>query len=171
MARQITIDFGDFEFEPVENSKAAADKTRVAKPNEELAKQIIKKRASGGRKSLKQPVNKDIVPPSDEELFKKVYYPIGEVAKMLCEQTSLIRYWANEFKILKPRTNKKGDRYFRPEDVKSLYLIYDLIRVRKFTIEGAKEFLKNQKAAAEKYEVTKSLEKLKLFLQQLRDNL
>ncbi|MCO6496554.1 MAG: MerR family transcriptional regulator [Chitinophagaceae bacterium] len=131
----------------------------------------VQKQGRSGRRSLKEGVSKDIVLPPDEELFSKSYYPIGQVAEMFGEQTSLIRYWENEFKVLKPKKNKKGDRYFRPEDVKTLYLINHLLRDRKFTIEGAKEYLKNEKAAMQKFELITSLEKMKLFLTQFRDNL
>jgi DNA-binding transcriptional MerR regulator len=126
-----------------------------------------------GRKSLKdmsgEPGLVDI--PEDEILFKKQYYSIGDVATMFKENTSLIRYWENEFDILKPKKNKKGDRYFRPEDVKNLKMIYHLLRERKYTIEGAKEFLKNNKAAGEKHQMIESLQKLKLFLLELKNNL
>jgi len=64
---------------------------------------------------------------------------------MFQENQSLIRYWESEFDILQPKKNKKGDRYFRPVDVKNLVLIYDLLRRRKFTIEGARDFLKKNK--------------------------
>lgn len=171
MAKQIPLEFGDFSFEPVKNEKPAIDHTGVIKPNVEFVKEAIKKKSQSGRRSLKEPPNKDVALPPDEELFEKTYYPIGDVARMFGEKTSLIRFWANEFKVLKPRTNKKGDRYFRPEDVKSLYLIYHLLRERKFTIEGAKEFLKDEKSAGDKYEMIASLEKVKLFLQQLKNNL
>ena len=75
-----------------------------------------------GRKSLKEMgMNADLVEiPEDEILFQKQYYSIGDVATMFKENTSLIRYWENEFSILKPKKNKKGDRFFRPEDVKNL---------------------------------------------------
>ncbi len=102
-----------------------------------------------GRKSLKEmDAEAALVEiPEDEILFQKQYYSIGDVAIMFKENTSLIRYWENEFDILKPKKNKKGDRYFRPEDVKNLKMIYHLLRERKYTIEGAKDFLKNNKAA------------------------
>ena len=109
--------------------------------------------------------------PEDEILFKKTYYSIGDVSKMFNENASLIRYWENEFDILKPKKNAKGDRFFRPEDVKNLKLIHHLLRERKYTIEGAKEFLKNNKTAAEKFEMIRSLQKLKSFLNELKASL
>ena len=84
---------------------------------------------------------------------------------------SLIRYWENEFDILKPRKNGKGDRLFRPEDIKNLKLIYHLLRERKYTLEGAKDFLKQNKRADEKFVLIESLKKLKGFLHELKADL
>ena len=126
-----------------------------------------------GRKSLKEMgTNAELIEiPGDEILFQKQYYSIGDVAAMFKENTSLIRYWENEFSILKPKKNKKGDRFFRPEDVKNLRMIYHLLRERKYTIDGAKEFLRNNKAAGEKHEMIESLQRVKLFLLELKNNL
>ncbi len=85
--------------------------------------------------------------PEDEILFQKSYYSIGSVAQMFKVNQSLLRFWENEFDILKPKKNGKGDRLFRPEDIKNLQLIYHLLREKKYTIEGAKEFLKRSKKA------------------------
>ena len=146
-----------------------------SKKNEskELVKRQIKPKSKRGRKSLKDyNIEPDVITvPEDEILFQKQYYSIGDVAAMFKENTSLIRYWENEFSILKPKKNKKGDRFFRPEDIKNLKMIYHLLRERKYTIEGAKEFLKNNKAAGEKHEMIESLEKIKSFLIELKNNL
>ena len=131
------------------------------------------KKQKRGRKSLKEMGTEDVLAeiPGDDILFQKRYYPIGDVAGMFRENISLIRYWEKEFDILKPKKNKKGDRFFRPEDVKNLKMIYHLLRERKYTIEGAKEFLKNDKAAGEKHEMIEALQELRLFLLELKNNL
>lgn len=154
---QITFDFGN------ESSKKNEDK--------KVLRESVKQKR--GRKSLKEMgVNAELVEiPEDDILFQKQYYSIGDVATMFKENTSLIRYWENEFSILKPKKNKKGDRFFRPEDIKNLKMIYHLLRERKYTIEGAKEFIKNNKAAGEKHEMIESLEKIKSFLIELKNNL
>lgn len=166
MKGPVQLEFDDESFQPAQ----AEGDAPAAKPGIHDTKKGLRKK-SGGRRSLNEPVNKDVVLPPDKELFEKTYYSIGSVAKMFGEQVSLVRYWTNEFKVLKPRKNRKGDRYYKPEDVKTLYLIYNLLRVRKFTIAGAKEFIKNEKSAIEKYELLESLKELKLFLQQLKDNM
>lgn len=132
-----------------------------------------KTKSTRGRRSLKQvSITADLINvPADEELFKKQYYSIGEVAAMFRENQSLIRYWETEFDILQPRKNRKGDRFFRPVDIKNLVMIYDLLRRRKFTIEGAKDYLKKNKNAEEKFAMIQSLEKIKSFFLELKASL
>ena len=134
---------------------------------------ITKSKSTRGRRSLKDiDLASDLINiPEDEVLFQKQYYSIGEVATMFREKQSLIRYWETEFDILKPRKNRKGDRHFRPVDIKNLVMIYDLLRRRKFTIEGAKDYLKKEKKAEEKFEMIQSLRKIKDFLLELRASL
>jgi DNA-binding transcriptional MerR regulator len=126
-----------------------------------------------GRRSLKDNLAAAAfvnIPP-DEELYKKQYYSIGDVAAMFGEKQSLIRFWEIEFDILQPRKNRKGDRFFRPIDIKNLEMIYDLLRRRKFTIEGAKDYLKKNKQAEGNYAAIQSLEKIKAFLLELKASL
>ncbi len=131
------------------------------------------KKQTRGRMSLKDmEAGVDLIEvPEDDVLFTKMYYPIGTVAGMFNVNQSLIRFWENEFDILKPKKNGKGDRLFRPEDVKNLKLIYHLLRERKYTIEGAKDFLKKNRKAAENFAMIESLKKLKSFLNELKANL
>lgn len=136
-------------------------------------KKLHNKKSTRGRLSLKDAeAGADLIEiPEDEILFQKLYYSIGTVADMFKVNQSLIRFWENEFDILKPRKNGKGDRLFRPEDVKNLKLIYNLLRERKYTIEGAKDFLKNSKKAEEKFAMIESLKKIKGFLLELKASL
>jgi DNA-binding transcriptional MerR regulator len=130
-------------------------------------------KSTRGRKSLKDLEGEiELVEiPDDEILFQKQYYSIGEVAAMFKVNTSLIRFWENEFDILEPRKNRKGDRFFKPSDVKNLQMIQDLLRRRKFTIEGARDYLKKNKQASEKYQMVQSLQKIRSFLMELKANL
>jgi DNA-binding transcriptional MerR regulator len=134
---------------------------------------LEKRRSPRGRLSLKEiHLNADLIQiPPDEILFQKQYYSIGEVSKWFRVNQSLIRYWETEFDILEPRKNRKGDRFFRPVDVKNLVLIHDLLRRRKFTIEGAKDFLKKNKKPDEKFAMIQSLEKIKSFFNELKASL
>jgi DNA-binding transcriptional MerR regulator len=130
-------------------------------------------KSTRGRKSIKEMSDSVLlvdVPP-DEVLFSKSYYSIGKVAEMFKVNQSLIRLWENQFDILKPKKNGKGDRHFRPEDIKNIQLIHHLTRQKKYTMEGAKEYFKNNKKADEKFAVIEALKKLKGFLYELRANL
>ena len=142
---------------------------------EEVIKEKSKKEPQKrGRKSLQEiEAEVDLIEvPEDEILYQKQYYSISEVAQWFRVNTSLVRYWENEFDIVKPRKNRKGDRLFRPEDVKNLQLIYQLLRQRKYTIEGAKEYIKvNRKKADLELQLTNTLHKFKSFLLDLKANL
>ncbi|GEO11959.1 MerR family transcriptional regulator [Segetibacter aerophilus] len=143
----------------------------LIKEKKEKIKKALQKR---GRKSFKEiDAEVDLIEiPEDEILFQKQYYPISEVAKWFRVNTSLLRFWENEFDVLKPRKNRKGDRLFRPEDVKNLQLIYQLLRQRKYTIEGAKEYIKtNKKKADIQLQLTNTLQKFRGFLLDLKANL
>jgi DNA-binding transcriptional MerR regulator len=136
-------------------------------------KKKTNKKSTRGRMSLKDmDAGVDLIEiPEDEILFQKLYYPIGTVSEMFKVNQSLIRFWENEFNILKPKKNGKGDRLFRPEDVKNLKLIYHLLRERKYTLEGAKDFLKHNKKAEQRFAMIESLKKIKGFLHELKANL
>ena len=69
----------------------------------------------------------------------KMYYSIGEVSKMFNVNTSLIRFWEKEFSILKPKKNAKGNRLFTQKDVDNLHVIFNLVKERGFTLDGAKK--------------------------------
>lgn len=136
------------------------------KPKKEIVKQEPKE-SKRGRKSYKEmeAEAENVELPEDEILFQKQYYTISEVAQWFKVNTSLLRYWENEFDILKPRKTRKGDRLFRPEDVKNLQLIYFLLRQRKFSLEGAKQYLKENKSKADAQMVLiQSLTKFRSFL-------
>jgi DNA-binding transcriptional MerR regulator len=90
---------------------------------------------------------------------------------MFCEKQSLIRYWATEFDVLQPRKNRKGDRFFRPVDVKNLVLIYDLLRRRKFTIDGARDFLKKGDKAEQRMAAIQSLKQIRQFFLEMKATL
>jgi DNA-binding transcriptional MerR regulator len=134
---------------------------------------IIRTKSTRGRKPLKDSEAEidAISVPEDEILFQKQYYTIGETAEMFGVNTSLIRFWENEFDILQPRKNRKGDRHFRPVDIKNLLLIHDLLRRRKLTIEGAKDFLKKNKKAQERFEMIESLRKIRSFFSEIKATL
>lgn len=80
----------------------------------------------------------------EENQPEKFYYTIGEVAKMFGVNTSMIRYWENEFDVLRPRKNKKGNRLFTQRDVRYVHVIYHLTKVKGYTLAGAKLAMKEK---------------------------
>jgi Predicted transcriptional regulators len=107
-----------------------------------------------------------------EKPVEKLYYPIGETAEMLNVPVSTVRFWENEFDILKPMKNKKGNRMFTPDDIKNLKIIYHLLKEERMTLPGAKKRLSGKWEETQyKYEINESLQKIKGLLLDLRDNI
>lgn len=110
--------------------------------------------------------------PYKKPKIEKIYYSISEVADIFDVNASLIRYWENEFSILKPKKNKKGNRLFTQKDLDNLFVIYNLVKERGYTLQGAKEYLKsNTQDAEEKAQVIKSLIHIKEYLLKVKENL
>lgn len=110
--------------------------------------------------------------PYKEKEIEKVYFTIGEVAEKFNVATSLIRFWETEFDILSPKKNKKGNRQFTRSDIQKLKLIYHLVKERGFTLQGAKEMIKNNPDELQgKMEMIESLQKVKGFLKKLKEEL
>lgn len=80
-----------------------------------------------------------------ERLVKKLYYSIGEVSELTAIEKYVLRYWETEFPELKPAKNRAGNRVYKLGDVKLIFLIKKLLYVDKYTIEGARQKLKQLK--------------------------
>lgn len=105
----------------------------------------------------------------EEKHPEKVYYTIGEVATMFNLNVSNVRYWENEFDILMPKKNAKGDRFFTKKDVANIRIIKELIKERGYTVEGAKIKLReNRDELQERMKIVNSLENIKSFLTQMK---
>lgn len=101
-----------------------------------------------------------------------MYYSIGEVSKIFNVNTSLIRFWEKEFSILKPKKNAKGNRLFTQKDVDNLHVIFNLVKERGFTLDGAKKKMKeNKDDSLNEVEMLKSLKKVRSFLLDLKEEL
>ena len=110
--------------------------------------------------------------PYKEKVTVKLYYSIGEVSKMFAVKPSLIRFWEKQFDIIKPKKNKKGNRLFTQEDVDNFYIIFHLVKECGYTLEGARQKLKDSKSSVESnIEAVKSLNKMKSFLIELKKDL
>ncbi|MCT7904236.1 HTH-type transcriptional repressor YcgE [Candidatus Ornithobacterium hominis] len=105
------------------------------------------------------------------ELPEKLYYSIGEVAKAFDVNASLIRFWEKEFPQIQPKKNKKGNRFFTPQDIQNFKLIYHLVKERGYTLEGARTALDENKNLENEVQLVFRLEKIKEELLLLKSTL
>lgn len=112
----------------------------------------------------------------NEKELRKLYYSIGEVAKMFAVNSSLIRFWEKEFSIIKPKKNKKGNRLFTPKDISNFNKIYHLVKTEGHTLEGARKALKGKveidyaPISNQSQTVVEKLEAIKSKLLKLKSN-
>ncbi len=110
--------------------------------------------------------------PYKKPKIEKVFFSISEVAEMFGVNTSNIRFWENEFDILKPHKNAKGNRMFTKEDIENLKLIYYLLKERGMTIKGAQQKLKDNKDDTfQNFEVVKKLQEIRQMLVDIKEEL
>jgi DNA-binding transcriptional MerR regulator len=108
--------------------------------------------------------------PYKEKKIEKLYYSIGEVAEMLDVPVSTVRFWENEFDVLKPMKNKKGNRMFTPADIRNLRIIHHLLKDEGMTLAGVKKRLSEKWDETDyKFEINESLQKIKSMLLEIRD--
>ncbi len=93
------------------------------------------------------------LPPHPALPADKLYFKIGEVAKIVGVKPYVLRYWESEFSVIKPGKTRSKHRLYRRRDVETLLRIKDLLHGRRFTIEGARRQLR-QDAAAESTEAS-----------------
>lgn len=103
----------------------------------------------------------------------KLYYSIGEVAKMFDVNESTLRYWEQEFPFLKPKNSGPSKvRQYTEKDIEQVRLIHSMVKVRGFKISAAKKLINaNRKGADKKAEVISSLIDIRTELQALKKQL
>lgn len=104
-------------------------------------------------------------------MAEKLYYKIGDVAARYDVNPSLIRYWEQEFEIIKPKKSTKGTRLFTRKDVDNFEIIFHLVKEKGMTIQGAKDYMAKQREndAIDKLEVINTLKRTKSLLSNVRD--
>lgn len=111
---------------------------------------------------------------NEKEETEKLYYSISEVSELFDLNASTLRFWEKEFDVLKPTKNKKGNRLFTKKDIDHITQIVELVKQKGYTIQGAKEQLKNRtgtKASlGSNAEVIEKLKSIKAKLIELRDS-
>ena len=75
---------------------------------------------------------------------KKLYYSIGEISQKTDLKQYVLRYWETEFSHIKPSKNRAGNRVYKESDYQNIEELKDLLHKKKFTIKGAKQYLKTK---------------------------
>jgi DNA-binding transcriptional MerR regulator len=84
-----------------------------------------------------------------EHIAKKEYYSIGDVCDLTGLKPHVLRYWETQFDVLRPNKNRAGNRVYRPKEVEVVLLVKNLLYERKYTIEGARQKLKELRKGGE----------------------
>ncbi|MBR4505148.1 MAG: MerR family transcriptional regulator [Bacteroidales bacterium] len=100
---------------------------------------------------------------------KKLYYTIGEVAEMIGEQPTVLRFWETEFKQIRPVKNKRGVRSYTEHDIEILRRIRHLTRDCGYTLEGAREQMRTRPVEDPKMELVNNLKEVRSFLAELKE--
>ena len=82
---------------------------------------------------------------TDSERESKLYRSISEVAELVGVKQHVLRYWETQFSMLRPRKNRAGNRMYRPDEVKLLLRIRELLYGRRYTIAGARRTLLDER--------------------------
>jgi len=91
---------------------------------------------------------------TDPEPESKLYRSISEVADLVGVKQHVLRYWETQFSMLRPRKNRAGNRMYRPDEIKLLLRIRELLYDRRYTIAGARRtLLDERKEAAPQVEI------------------
>jgi DNA-binding transcriptional MerR regulator len=109
---------------------------------------------------------------TDPDDIQKRYFSISEVADLLDVNTSVLRFWERQFREIAPRKGRNGRRLYSEKDVETLRIIHYLVKVRKFTLQGAREKLKmNPQDVLHTHQTRETLLEVRKFLVALRDAL
>jgi DNA-binding transcriptional MerR regulator len=109
---------------------------------------------------------------TESKTITKLYYSIGEVSKIFGVNNSLIRFWEKEFSIIKPKKNRKGNRYFTEKDIENFKIIFHLVKERGYTLDGAKKKLRENKTdTINNVEIVCTLQEIRAQLVSIREML
>jgi len=88
----------------------------------------------------------------------KLYFKIGEVAKLVDVPTHVLRYWESEFTDIKPKRTNSKQRLYRRQDVKFVMGVKSLLHDQGYTIAGARKYLESGKEIKQPVQEVRSLD-------------
>ena len=114
----------------------------------------------------------DLLRKADAEPDTKLYRSISEVSDMLGVKPHVLRYWETQFSMLRPKKNRAGNRMYRPDEVKLLIRIKELLYERRYTIAGAKRtLLDERKESSPQVELGFETAERRMLLLEVREEL
>ncbi len=102
---------------------------------------------------------------ADSNEIKKLYYAIREVSELTGVKQYVLRYWEGEFDVLKPLKNRSGNRAYTAEDIENILKIKQLLHVQKYTIEGAKQVLKEPRSGSRPDDQVRKIKEIRRMLE------
>lgn len=110
--------------------------------------------------------------PESFDSKEKIYYSMGETCEIFNLPASTLRFWEKEFDVLKPRKNKKGDRFFSKNDISLIRTIHYLTKVKGYTLQGARDAIKgNLIKEADNAAIIASLTEIKEMLLKIKEEI
>lgn len=101
--------------------------------------------------------------PGVQEIPNKLYFRIGDVAKLAGIKPHVLRYWETEFPGISPKKSGTGHRLYRRKDVELILEIKHLLYEKRYTIEGARKAISQRTKAADPKTPAKPVVQADLF--------
>jgi len=108
---------------------------------------------------------------NEQDLESRLYRSISEVSEFVGVKPHVLRYWETQFSVLRPKKNRAGNRMYRPEEIKLLLRIKDLLYDRRFTIAGARRRLLDERKETPQAELGFDQAENKLVLHEVKTEL
>lgn len=109
--------------------------------------------------------------PTHVHEIEKLYFSISEVADMFGVNASLLRFWEKEFPQLQPRKNGRGNRVYNKKDIELFGRIHELVKEKGFTLDGAKNALKEKAESSKEELLLKRLLRIRTELVRIANSL
>ncbi|MDZ7831397.1 MAG: MerR family transcriptional regulator [Desulfobacterales bacterium] len=109
----------------------------------------------------------DISPPQ-RDIPDKLYFRIGEVTAITDLAAYVLRFWESEFPDIKPKRTESGQRLYRKSDIETLLLIKHLLYDKKFTIQGARQYLRDRHRESKKSPANEKIREIQAELREIK---